>query len=205
VTISLRKIREEKGLTPKRMAELTGYSEKTISAYELGRQEPSVAFLEKASEVLNVSIDDLRKENLPMEESPPFWTGGIAVAILDKNELLFLRESFHARKRDLLGLEYRKLDQAVDEITHEMEKRGITTADLIMYRKGKMPDPSSVLSDEEKASAASFLKGVGPSESGGSSPESGAGAPPPVKPVPPLPSSQVTKPPRSGHGGKEKT
>jgi len=51
---SIKKARKEKGLTQKRLAQLTGNATGTIQQYELGKRQPRLEQLEKIAEILEV-------------------------------------------------------------------------------------------------------------------------------------------------------
>ena len=56
----LRKLRKEKGLTQKKLAEKLGYDRSTISAWEIGRQEPCRVYpIADVAVFFNVSADYL--------------------------------------------------------------------------------------------------------------------------------------------------
>lgn len=56
----LRKLRKEKGLTQKKLAEKLGYDNSTISAWEIGKQEPCGVYpIADVAVFLNVSADYL--------------------------------------------------------------------------------------------------------------------------------------------------
>ena len=56
---NLREIRKKNNLSMKKLAELIGMAESTLSLYESGKREPDNQTLLKLSEVLNCSIDYL--------------------------------------------------------------------------------------------------------------------------------------------------
>lgn len=56
----LRKLRKEKGLTQKKLAEKLGYDNSTISAWEIGKQEPCGVYpISDVAVFFNVSADYL--------------------------------------------------------------------------------------------------------------------------------------------------
>lgn len=56
----LRKLRKEKGLTQKKLAEKLGYDNSTISAWEVGKQEPCGVYpIADVAVFFNVSADYL--------------------------------------------------------------------------------------------------------------------------------------------------
>ena len=57
--MSIKKLRINRGLTQKQLAELLGVKQQNISDWERGERSPSVKNLKKLSEILNCQIDDL--------------------------------------------------------------------------------------------------------------------------------------------------
>lgn len=55
----IRELRKERNLTMKRLGEIVGVSESTISLYENGKRQPDSDMLKKFAELFNVSIDYL--------------------------------------------------------------------------------------------------------------------------------------------------
>lgn len=55
----LKKLREEKGLTQKKLASLLNYSYTAIANYESGRNQPKISDLIRLADILNVSVDYL--------------------------------------------------------------------------------------------------------------------------------------------------
>ncbi len=55
----IKELRKEKGLTMKRLGEIVGVSESTISLYESGKRQPDNDMLKKFASFFNVSIDYL--------------------------------------------------------------------------------------------------------------------------------------------------
>lgn len=56
---NIRKIRKQKGLTQKKLAELTGLNEVTIRSYELGKFNPKLESMKKIADALGVTVGDL--------------------------------------------------------------------------------------------------------------------------------------------------
>lgn len=66
----IKKLRKEKGLTQKEMADLCEIPYSTYSNYENDNREPGIEQLEKISSVLNITLDDLiGYEPIPMAPS----------------------------------------------------------------------------------------------------------------------------------------
>lgn len=55
----LKKLREEKGLTQKQLAEIISMSQQTIGHYEVGRARPDLDTLQRLAEIFGCSIDFL--------------------------------------------------------------------------------------------------------------------------------------------------
>jgi len=53
----LKKLREDKNLTQKQVAELLNVGESTISLYESGMRRPPITKLVKYAEILGVTVD----------------------------------------------------------------------------------------------------------------------------------------------------
>ena len=56
---NVRRIREKKGLTQERFAELSGFSQQYISGLENGRRNPSIVTIYELAKALGVSHIDL--------------------------------------------------------------------------------------------------------------------------------------------------
>lgn len=66
---NIRKIRKEKGITQKKLSELTGIAEITIRQYEAGKYKPKVEQVEKLAKALDVTPFDIIGENIkPLSE-----------------------------------------------------------------------------------------------------------------------------------------
>lgn len=59
---NIKRIRIEKGLTQKQLADAINVTRPTISFYESGRVEPSLEKLLMLSDTLKVTVDELLKE-----------------------------------------------------------------------------------------------------------------------------------------------
>lgn len=57
--IKLREYRKRSGLTMKKLGEMVGASEASISQYETGRVEPDIELMIKMSNVLGITVDNL--------------------------------------------------------------------------------------------------------------------------------------------------
>lgn len=55
----IKEFRLAKGLTQKRLGEMVGLAESTISLYEKGRHEPDMQTLGKFADILETTVDDL--------------------------------------------------------------------------------------------------------------------------------------------------
>lgn len=56
---NIRKIRKQKGLAQKRLAELSGLNEVTIRSYELGKFKPKFETIQKIAKALDISTSEL--------------------------------------------------------------------------------------------------------------------------------------------------
>ena len=56
---NIRRNRESKGISQKKLGELLGFSARTISDWECGNTEPNVATIKKISIILDVSLEEL--------------------------------------------------------------------------------------------------------------------------------------------------
>ncbi len=70
--LKMREYRKRQGLTMKRLGEMVGASEASISQYETGRVEPDIELMSKIADVLNVSVDNLigRSDDIPPASQP---------------------------------------------------------------------------------------------------------------------------------------
>lgn len=59
VMLKIKKYRQQAGLTQSQLAALVGATQKQISAWENGTNEPSIRVLKAISKTLSCSIDDL--------------------------------------------------------------------------------------------------------------------------------------------------
>lgn len=67
----LRQLRKEKGLSMKQLGDVVGVGEAAISAYELGKNEPSLDVLCQLADYFNVSLDMLvrgKEKDRPTKE-----------------------------------------------------------------------------------------------------------------------------------------
>lgn len=68
----MQKMRREKGMTQKELADILHISDKTISKWETGKGIPDVSYLENICTALDVTINELLSgQKLPPEEYPP--------------------------------------------------------------------------------------------------------------------------------------
>lgn len=73
--VNLKKIRQEKEITQKELANIIGYNQTVISQWEHGTRDPSTEALIKLSKIFNVSVDEilgLKKESATKDESTNF-------------------------------------------------------------------------------------------------------------------------------------
>ncbi len=64
---NIRKIRKQKGLTQKKLAELSGLNEVTIRSYELGKFKPKIETIQRIANALDVTIGDLDNGYMEMK------------------------------------------------------------------------------------------------------------------------------------------
>lgn len=83
--LRLREYRKNAGMTMKRLGEMVGASEASISQYETGRVEPDIELMSKIADVLGISVDNLigRKEAAETD-SPKTEEAKIIGRVIDK-------------------------------------------------------------------------------------------------------------------------
>jgi transcriptional regulator with XRE-family HTH domain len=59
---NLQRIRKEKGMSQKELADALGVTQGTVSAWESGRWDPTVENLRAVAKVLGVTVDELVKD-----------------------------------------------------------------------------------------------------------------------------------------------
>lgn len=85
----LRELRKEKGLTMKKLGEMVGVGESTISQYENGKRQPDFTTLDKLAEIFNVSVDYLLgRTDVPQQASQEKST---ANGELEENLVVYCR------------------------------------------------------------------------------------------------------------------
>ena len=57
--LNLKPFRERKGITQAELAQVLGLTRKTVSFYELGQREPTLANLVRMADYFGVSVDEL--------------------------------------------------------------------------------------------------------------------------------------------------
>ena len=60
--INIAKIRYEKGISQRELADKIGITDSAICQYENGKRSPNIQTLKKIAQVLNCTVDDLIKE-----------------------------------------------------------------------------------------------------------------------------------------------
>lgn len=65
------RLRKEKGLTQRQLAEMAGVSVQALRSWENGRREPSVAYVPLLAAALYVGTDELLGYKLPREPIRP--------------------------------------------------------------------------------------------------------------------------------------
>ena len=66
----LEKLRREKGLTQKQLAEAVGCGRTSITMYECGAWHPRFPVARRLASVLHTTIDELFRDTIPPEEEP---------------------------------------------------------------------------------------------------------------------------------------
>lgn len=120
---NLKRIRTEKGMNQAQLADKVGYKQVTISAWEVGRSEPSMGDIAKLAEALDCSQEELigiekKMGNITFEDML------IKVNTLNTNELEKLMTVVEQQLR--INIEIEKLEKAKEEQTKilmEYEKR----------------------------------------------------------------------------------
>lgn len=69
----IKKLRKDKGLTQKQLAEMLNVSTVTIQNYENNRRKPSIEMLQKISSTLNVFIFNFDEEKKSIEDSREYF------------------------------------------------------------------------------------------------------------------------------------
>lgn len=67
IRFNLKKYREAKGFSQKKLADMIGVSQSTVAMWEVGRNNPEYAKIEKLAEALDVGVSDL----MGIETRPP--------------------------------------------------------------------------------------------------------------------------------------
>lgn len=82
--IALKKLRENNGMSQKKLAEELGLSQSTIGMWESGKNRPEYSNLLKLAEIFNVSVSELTEnESFEIEKDPHNNSN----EIVDKNNL----------------------------------------------------------------------------------------------------------------------
>ena len=69
--IALKKLRENNGMSQKKLAEELGLSQSTVGMWESGKNRPEYSNLLKLAEIFNVSVSELTEnESFEIEKSP---------------------------------------------------------------------------------------------------------------------------------------
>lgn len=101
----LQKLRKDKGLTQKDIADLIKIAPSTVGMYEQGRRDPDTETLRILADYFNVSVDYLlgRTENtkqVSKDEVPEEFTDPEAARTYVKKHRIFASEGFNANKMD---------------------------------------------------------------------------------------------------------
>ena len=117
---NLKSIRKKEKLTQEAFAELFGVKRSTYAAYEDGRNEPDIDFLQKVTNRFKVSLDELLKGgNKPKP--------GNNIDMGDRVTLIMLKE-------ELLKLKARVLNQPLEKVLNDFEENTILRLNEIEKR-----------------------------------------------------------------------
>ena len=105
----LRKAREEQGWTQRRLAEVVGVEEQTVSSWERGRRLPSVEFRHRLSELLGKTPQQL----------------GLERADLQEREELSISAEIHKQEECSSGVEEDRQEHLAFPISAQEQKAGI--------------------------------------------------------------------------------
>ena len=107
----LKELRREQNVSQENLGKVLGYSRTAISAYELGRNEPSFSELIKIADFFNVSIDYLLgRTNKPQENNHAKKTEGIPLTPQQKEVIASLSP---AQRQEMIAFaEYLRSKQA---------------------------------------------------------------------------------------------
>ena len=101
----MQKMRREKGMTQKELADILHISDKTISKWETGKGIPDVSYLENICTALDVTINELLSgQKLPPEEYPPKSRGQYALSFAGKSRDQKAKQNVSAPGRHFIGL-----------------------------------------------------------------------------------------------------
>ncbi len=79
---TLKRLRNEKGITQEQLAEMLFISRQSVSSWENDRTQPDIEMLEKLSEIFEVSIEELiygKKRNVTLETEKPSYNGTLLI------------------------------------------------------------------------------------------------------------------------------
>ncbi len=82
VAANLVKLRKKHKLTQMELAEKIHYSDKSISKWETGESCPGIAVACRIADFYGITLDDLVRESLNVEEAPVFRHSHIAITLL---------------------------------------------------------------------------------------------------------------------------
>lgn len=123
---NIRRQRKKKGLTQKKLAEITKLNEVTIRSYEAGKYKPKIEALQKIADALEVSTDSLMNWNKEEENKRRVFYKAIEKLNSEDKEgngdnYLNLFESILDTKKQLLISHYDNLndigkDKAIEQL-----------------------------------------------------------------------------------------
>lgn len=98
----LKKLRTEKGLTTRELADLIGYSQAYISGLESGKKNPQPVVVEKLAEVLDVSSIFFFINSATVKDFFPVdFSDDIIEFVLDADNLSFLRMAVKLKENNI--------------------------------------------------------------------------------------------------------
>jgi len=122
--LNLKAVRENNKFSQQKLADLLHVSRSTIAMWETGKSEPNLSHLEKLSDILSISVDELlgkTNEVCSINEIPDFELNNRNEKYIDK----YLNIDEHAKKivNSILDIEYDRCNSStVKKIKPERQK-----------------------------------------------------------------------------------
>lgn len=130
---NIRKLRKERGLTLKRLSELTGLAPSLISKYENGDRHPKIENWQKLADYFGVSVEYLQGKTF-INKRP----GKEETTMNDLVKVNFqfinpdVNTTTYIQKRDCLGLTFIK-DRFIKDYEEDGELQGVVNLDQIVH------------------------------------------------------------------------